>query len=44
MIGTPTPIEGADYRNGFGQLPGGAQFFLPKVAFGIFPKYIFSVG
>ena len=44
IIGAPTPIEGADSRNGFGQPPGGAQFFPPKVAFGISPKDIFSVG
>ena len=44
IIGTPTPIEGADYRNGFGQVPGGAQFSIQKVAFGISPKYVFSAG
>ena len=30
IIGTSTPIEGADYRNGFGQVPGGAQFSFKK--------------
>ena len=30
IIGTSTPIEGADYRNGFGLDPGGAQFSFNK--------------
>ena len=30
IIGTSTPIEGADYRNGFGQVPGGAKFSFKK--------------
>ena len=30
IIGTSTPIEGADYRNGFGQVPGGAQLSFKK--------------
>ena len=30
IIGTSTPIEGADYRNGFGQDPGGAPFSFKK--------------
>ena len=31
IIGTSTPIEGADYRNGFGQVHGGAQFSFKKL-------------
>ena len=30
IIGTSTRIEGADYRNGFGQLHGGAPFSFKK--------------
>ena len=30
IIGTSTPIEGADYRNGFGPVPGGAPFSFKK--------------
>ena len=30
IIGTSKPIEGTDYRNGFGQVPGGAKFFFKK--------------
>ena len=44
IIGTSTPIEGADYRNGFGQAPWRSTVFLQKVAFGISPKYVFSGG
>ena len=42
--GTSTPIEGADYRNGFGHAPWRSKVFLQKVAFGISPKYVFSGG
>ena len=31
IIGTSTPIEGTDYHNGFGQVPGGARFFFKKL-------------
>ena len=30
IIGTSTPIEGADHRNGFGPVPGGAQLSFKK--------------
>ena len=37
IIGTSTPIEGADYRNGFGPVPGGAQFSFKKLH-SVFPQ------
>ena len=37
IIGTSTPIKGADYRNGFGQVPGGAQFLFKKW-YSVFPQ------
>ena len=30
IIGTSTPIEGANYHNGFGPVPGGAPFSFKK--------------
>ena len=41
IIGTPTPIEGADYRNGFGQVPGGAPFSFKKLH-SVFPQNMHS--
>ena len=37
IIGSSTPIEGADYRNGFGQDPGGAPFSFKKLH-SVFPQ------
>ena len=37
IIGTSTPIEGADYRNGFDQVPGGAQLIFKK-GHSVFPQ------
>ena len=42
IIGTSTPIEGADYRSGFGQAPWRSTVFLQKVAFGISPNMYFQ--
>ena len=40
IIGTSTPIEGADYRNGFGQVPGGAYFSFKKWQ-SVFPQNMY---
>ena len=40
IIGTSTPIEGADYRNGFGPVPGGAQFSFKKLR-SVFPQNMY---
>ena len=37
IIGTSTSIEGANYRNGFGPVPGGAPFSFKKLH-SVFPQ------
>ena len=37
IIGTSTPIDGADYRDGFGHVPGGAPFSFKKLH-SVFPQ------
>ena len=40
IIGTSTPIDGADYRDGFGHVPGGAPFSFKKLH-SVFPKNMY---
>ena len=41
IIGTSTPIGGADYRNGFGLDPGEAQFSFKKKWHSVFPQNMY---